>query len=216
MECREPTLLEELGTTLRIYAQRIPRRLAVILAVYSARNIARSEVVCIHAPDEKTIEAIEELMRVHGVPIDRVVFVRDPTACKGMPAVVILNKGRVPQELDYRMLVAPEARGLHKLGLARLTVQPLGEAVYRLKVGGRSMLVTERDGRLCEPQEEPMLSRVAKLLEEAVREYGPLKLGEAAQLLAGELGVTRTEARRLIYEAARAGLIRVDDGYVTL
>jgi len=216
VECSEPPLLSELGTGLRVYAPRVSKRLAMLLAAYAARNIASSGgTPCIYVGGEKEAEALLELLELHGTA-DRAVLVRDASACRGLPAILIAPE-RLPEELDdVRLVLAPrEARGLSRRGLARLTVKPL-EGLYLLKAGGRHAVVEERDGMLCEPREEPMAARVARIIAEAVREYGPLTVKDAVMIIAGELGVPRSEARRLLYEAASAGLVRIEAGYVTV
>ena len=215
VECREPPLLSAIGTEIRIYATQLPRRLALLLAAYAARNIAGAgEAPCIYLAWEQALDALEQLLEKHGV-MDKAVLVKEPGACRGLPAVLVAPE-KLPEELnDLRLVLLPrETRGLSKRGLARLTVKPL-EGVYMLKVAGRTALVVERDGELCEPEEEPMAARVARIIAEAVREYGPLTVKDAVQILAGELGVPRTEARRLLYQAAAAGLVRIEAGYVT-
>ncbi len=216
MECREPPLLAMLGTELRVYSTQLPRRLALLLAAYAARNIASaSETPCVHLAWEQAVETLEQLLEKHGAA-DKTVLVREPAACRGLPAVLVAPE-KVPEELnDLRVVLLPrEARGLSKRGLTRLTVKPL-EGVYVLKASGRTALVTERDGGLCEPEEEPLAAKVARIVAEAVREYGPLTVRDAVQIIAGELGVPRAEARRLLYQAAAAGLVRIEAGYVTV
>ncbi len=210
-ECREPEALSLLGVEVRVAAETLPRRLAVLLAARVAENLVeRGETPCVYAGDEKSLEALIALLEERGLA-DRVVLVRDVSACQGMP-VVALWPEKPPENLDYRLLVARGVRA-SRLGLRRLTVKPLPRGGYRLKAGSIELVVEERDGRLCEPRLAG--SEAARVLREAIAEYGPLRLQEAVQLVAQALGLKRSEARRLVLEAAEEGLVRIEDGYVT-
>ncbi len=210
-ECREPEALGLLGVEVRVAAESLPRRLAVLLAARVAENLAgRGETPCIYVGDEKSLEALVALLEERSL-LDRVVLVRELSACKGMP-VVALWPEKPPEDLDYRLLVARGVRA-SKLGLRRLSVKPLPRGGYRLRTGSLEVVVEEREGRLCEPRLAGV--EAARVLAEAISEYGPLRLQEAVQLVAQGLGLRRSEARRLVLEAAEEGLIKVEDGYVT-
>ncbi len=170
-------------------------------------------VVCIHTDDEKLAHAMLELLAEKGLT-NKAVMVRDASACKGMPTILVAQKTKPPENLEYLMLVSPGARG-SKLGLTRLQAVPLQGGVYRLRIGHHTILVREEDGRLCEPR-DMLIYQVAEAARRAVREYGPLPIRDVVQLVAQELGLSRSEARRLLYEAISAGLVRVEAGSVTL
>ncbi len=209
--CRKPEILAELGRETRIYSTMMPKRLAAVLAAEITAN--SDDIVCIYTDDAKLAEAILDLLGKRNAA-DKAVLVKDPTACQGMKTIFISSRVKPPGNLDYLMLVAPGVKG-SKLGLTRVQVSPLGGGVYKLRIGSHTLLVREENGELCEPG-DTLLYRVVETVRSAVREYGPLPLRDAVQIVSQELGLTRSEARRLLYEAISAGLVRLEAGSITL
>ncbi len=183
----------------RVKLQPPVRRLAVAFAVALSRVSPRL-----------TVLAAEPLARLLDGPGVRVAACGEQA---GGPPYAVLWCDEVPQGTVF---CAGEAC-LRVRWLRPLRCRELEGGVYEVSGCGVRGYVKLAGGSLEEagPPVPPELLRALDALRRAVAEYGSLSIKDAVTVVASELGVARGDARRLLYEAARRGLVRVVEGYVT-
>ena len=99
-------------------------------------------------------------------------------------------------------------------GLRVLKCRQVGSSTYLLEGCGMREIVSVHGCSVRRAELEREVLEALEAVRDAYREYGALRLSDAATVIAARLGVKRGKAREVLVKLARLGLVRVSEGYV--
>jgi len=222
--------LEELGTRLRAVVITHHGIGAMYLLSLAAANALREGMeprIIELSPMNRNI--LEGFLRRRGLPPEKVAVEGDLSRAVGYPNLIYAvgyDLRPLARELEWVSssvsFVATHTGSFLGLILkARvLELKDIGGSLFLLKDrrGGEKMYLEMNQLSISEAQfVEKKVSREGySILLDSMAEYGELSVADAVAILQGRLKLTRAEARRLLYELAGEGRIKISGGKVQL
>ena len=204
------SLLDALGSKVRVYLSPPIQRLALAIAVHIIDKVEPKP--CIYTDYEPFKIVLEPLANTY--PCNHMV------KC---PSYIVLWCENVADNiLSSTLFVAGvPLKAPHRYGLTKLQAQQIDNNTFilKLRVAGQYLTTTVRVSgvELKELKTPPLEAREAKLVEilrNALQEYGTLSQRDAIDIISAELGLKRGEARRLLLELVRKGVLIIEEGYI--
>ena len=202
--------LDVLGSKVRVYLSPPIQRLALAIAVYIIDKVEPRPCVC---TDYEPFRIVLE-------PLTSTYSCNNTIACS---SYIVLWCENVTDNILLSTLFAAGVplRAPHRYGLARLQARQIdaNTFVLKLRVAGQYLTTTVRVSgiELEELRSPPLEAREVELVEAlrtALQEYGTLSQRDAVDIISAELGIKRAEARRLLLELIRKGVLVVEEGYI--
>jgi len=222
--------LEELGTRLRAVVITHHGIGAMYLLSLAAANALREGMEpCIIELSPMNRNILEGFLRRRGLPPEKVAVEGDLGRAVGYPILIyavgydLRPHSRELERVSSSVSFAATHTGSF-LGLilkARvLELKEVGSSLFLLKDrrGGEKMYLEMNQLSISEAQfVEKRINREGyNILLDSMTEYGELSVADAVVILQGRLKLTRAEARRLLYELAGEGRIKISGGKVQL
>lgn len=198
----------------------------LLLAVGNYVNRASGRVL-IYLLEEVPVHKLYELAKAYSLEEGALAFVRAKGGRVTVPesanayAVVGLHAGPASVAEGAKLIAATSRRRLRAaafLGLKVVEAHPLPRAQDRALVtfGECLWYVRLRGSHFSEEGLSSDDVRILRLLARAMADFGPLRTGDAVNLVSAELLVPKSEARRLLQGLVDKGLLEVESGYVLM
>ncbi len=189
-----------------------------VLACYVARRLALEKGSCT-VYDPRRLVHPDLASRAWGDVEDRVVYARslEEALAGPMPRVALEPDVECVEELLPRIATSHEVGRLRRFFRRTVRVKRISGSLFLLTDGLREVRAEITPNGVTAPREpEGLEGEALQVLREAFREYGALTMKDAVLIIAGKLGLKKGEARMVLLDLARSGLVTIRDGYVTL
>lgn len=139
-------------------------------------------------------------------------------ACEGLKILLLFTTPHQVKELLERVdvIAAPRIRrgSAWGQGVVYVRVRRRG-AIYVAELLNRTYMFVVRGGEVSDYRLSPELEKALRALEEATLSYGTLSVRDAVTVVSSALGLSKSEARRVLAALRELGVVRIEGGVVT-